>query len=269
MAEGFKAADVSANQLPVIDVSGLSSSKVEARRAVAREMRAACTSNGFFYIANHGIPQGLIDAVQTQTRALFDRPISEKQKVAKTLSKCNRGWEPLGAQTLDPNAPPDLKETFYMGLEMPLDHPAVVAGKFNHGPNLWPQDMPGFKPTMNGYHAAMRDLSERIMVGLALSLDLAENYFDGFNRDPLSTLRLLHYPPHPWTLRMVRPAPARIQITVRLRCFFRTRTGVSRCAISATPGFTPRRSRAPSSSTSAMQSLAGPTIFIGRRCIAS
>ncbi len=197
MSDALEAADVSANQLPVIDVGGLSSSKLEARKAVAREIRAACTNNGFFYIANHGIPQGLIEAVQTQTRAFFDRPIVEKQKVSKSLSKCNRGWEPLGAQTLDPNAPPDLKETYYMGLELPLDHPAVAAGKFNHGPNLWPQDMPGFKPTMNGYHAAMRDLSERIMVGLALSLDLSENYFDGFNRDPLSTLRLLHYPPHP------------------------------------------------------------------------
>ncbi len=197
MPDPLIAAEISRNQLPIIDVSGLSSSKLEKRKAVADKMRAACVSNGFFYIADHGVPQGLIEAVQEQTRAFFDQSEDDKCKVSKALSNCNRGWEPLKAQALDVTAPPDLKETYYMGLELPLDHPAVVAGKFNHGPNLWPQDMPGFKPTMRAYHAAMRDLSERIMIGLALSLDLPEDYFEGFNRDPLSTLRLLYYPPHP------------------------------------------------------------------------
>jgi isopenicillin N synthase-like dioxygenase len=193
----FQATQISANKLPVIDVSGLSSSKPEDRAAVGAAIRAACIDNGFFYVSDHGIPQGLIDAVQAQTKALFDLPIEQKRKVSKALSSCNRGWEPLEAQSLDLDAPPDLKETFYMGLELPLDHPAVVAGKFNCGPNIWPADMLEFKPTMRGYHAAMRDLGERLMVGLALSLDLPENYFDDLNRDPLSTLRLLHYPPHP------------------------------------------------------------------------
>jgi isopenicillin N synthase-like dioxygenase len=197
MPDTLKASDVSPNQLPIIDVSGLSSSQLARRQAVGDAIRAACIHNGFFYIANHGVPQGLIDAAMEQTRALFDLPIAEKQKVAKSKSPCNRGWEPLAAQALDVDAPPDLKENFYMGLELPADHPMVVAGKFNYGPNQWPEDMPAFKATMRAYHAAMRDLSERIMVGLALSLHLPEDFFDGFNRDPLSTMRLLHYPPHP------------------------------------------------------------------------
>jgi isopenicillin N synthase-like dioxygenase len=197
MSDSLHAAEISTNQLPVIDVSGLSSSKFTDHKAVADAMHAACVNNGFFYIANHGVPQGLIDAVQEQTRIFFDQPEEDKRKVSKALSNCNRGWEPLKAQTLDVNAPPDLKETYYMGLELPADHPMVVARKFNYGPNLWPQDLLGFKPTMRAYHSAMRDLSERVMIGLALSLDLPEDYFDGFNRDPLSTLRILHYPPHP------------------------------------------------------------------------
>jgi isopenicillin N synthase-like dioxygenase len=197
MSEPLVANNVSPNQLPIIDVSGLSSSKRERREAVGELIRSACVNNGFFYIANHGVPQGLIDAAMAETRNFFDLPTEAKQQVAKSQSKCNRGWEPLSSQALDLNAPPDLKENFYMGLELPEDHPAVVAGKFNHGPNQWPQDMPAFKATMRAYHAAMRDLSERIMIGLALSLRLPENYFDAFNRDPLSTMRLLHYPPHP------------------------------------------------------------------------
>ena len=197
MSDSLQAEQISANKLPVIDVSGLSSSKPEVRAAVGAAIRAACIDNSFFYVSNHGIPQGLISATQEQTRAFFDLPDEQKRKVAKTLSSCNRGWEPLQAQSLDLNAPPDLKENFYMGLELAPDHPLVVAGTFNCGPNLWPSDMPEFRPTMRAYHAALRDLGERLMVGLALSLDLPENYFDDLHRDPLSTLRLLHYPPHP------------------------------------------------------------------------
>lgn len=188
---------IATNTLPVVDVAGLSSSDPEKRRAVGQALRQACLDKGFFYCAGHGIPAGLIDAVFAETRAFFDLPLETKELVAKEKSFCNRGYETLGGQTLQAGAKPDLKEGYYIGLELPEDDPRVVARKFNHGPNQWPQDLPGFRPAMRAYHAAMLDLAERLMRGLALSLDLEENHFDGFVRDPLAILRLLHYPPHP------------------------------------------------------------------------
>lgn len=188
---------IATSTLPVVDVTGLSSSDPEKRRAVGQALRQACLDKGFFYCAGHGIPAGLIDAVFAETRAFFDLPLETKELVAKEKSFCNRGYETLGGQTLQAGAKPDLKEGYYIGLELPEDDPRVVARKFNHGPNQWPQDLPGFRPAMRAYHAAMLDLAERLMRGLALSLDLEENHFDGFVRDPLAILRLLHYPPHP------------------------------------------------------------------------
>lgn len=188
---------IATSTLPVVDVTGLSSSDPEKRRAVGQALRQACLDKGFFYCAGHGIPAGLIDAVFAETRAFFDLPLETKELVAKEKSFCNRGYETLGGQTLQAGAKPDLKEGYYIGLELPEDDPRVVARKFNHGPNQWPQDLPGFRPAMRAYHAAMLDLAERLMRGLALSLDLEENHFDGFVRDPVAILRLLHYPPHP------------------------------------------------------------------------
>jgi isopenicillin N synthase-like dioxygenase len=182
--------------LPVIDVSGLSSSNLADRKAVAQALRAACIDKGFFYCAGHGIPQGLMDAAFAETRKLFAQSPEDKLALEKSKrSKANRGYEVLGGQTLEAGAPPDRKEGYYIGLELPQSHPHVVAGRFNRGPNVWPQDLPGFRPTMLAYYAAMQALGERLMQGLALSLDLAENHFDGYEIEPVSTLRLLHYPP--------------------------------------------------------------------------
>lgn len=197
MAATLDAVRITEAQLPIIDVSGLSASRPETRAAVGAALRAACLDKGFFYVTGHGVPQGLITAALAESKAFFDQPMARKQAIDKALSFCNRGYEPLKGQTLEPGAPPDLKEGFYIGPDLPLDDPRVVARRFNRGPNLWPTDLPGFRPTMQAYFAAMLDLGARLMRGIALSLDLPEDHFSVFDRDPLATLRLLHYPPQP------------------------------------------------------------------------
>ncbi|MEI2386912.1 2-oxoglutarate and iron-dependent oxygenase domain-containing protein [Breoghania sp. JC706] len=181
--------------LPVVDVSGLSSSDADSRRAVGDALRRACLDKGFFYCAGHGVPQGLIEAAFAETKAFFNQPVERKMAIEKSLSRCNRGYEVLGGQTLEAGAPPDRKEGFYIGVELPEDDPRVRAGRFNRGPNQWPDDLPGFRPTMVAYFAALQELGSRLMRGLALSLDLQEEHFAPYCRDPLATLRLLHYPP--------------------------------------------------------------------------
>jgi isopenicillin N synthase-like dioxygenase len=184
-----------AKSLPMIDVSGLSSSDPCDRVLVGEKIRAACLAHGFFYVTGHGIPEGLIEAVMGETRALFDIPDTCKDALDKANSPCNRGYEQLGGQTLQEGALPDRKEGYYIGEELTARDARVAAGKFNHGANQWPTDLPGFRPVMMAYYAAMVTLSETLMRGMALSLDLKEDYFSGFCDQPLATLRLLHYPP--------------------------------------------------------------------------
>ncbi|WP_346897637.1 2-oxoglutarate and iron-dependent oxygenase domain-containing protein [uncultured Roseibium sp.] len=196
MNTSLDAKRVAGDALPIVDVSDLCSPDFEKRKAVGARLRAACEDKGFFYCAGHGIPKGLIDAVFAETKTFFDQPEDTKLKIEKSkVSKANRGYEVLGGQVLEAGTPPDRKEGYYIGLELPADDPRVVAGQFNRGPNVWPEGLPGFEPTMAAYFEAMRRLSQRLMKGIALSLDLDEDYFEIFNRDPVATLRLLHYPP--------------------------------------------------------------------------
>lgn len=183
--------------LPVVDISGLASSDPAARRAVADELRRACLDKGFFYAAGHGIPQLLFNDTFAEAKAFFDQPEAVKLQADKASSFCNRGYERMRGQTLEQNAPPDLKEGFYIGPDLSLDDPRVVARRFNHGPNQWPSGLPGFKRAMQAHFDAMLGLSQRLMTGIALSLDLPEDHFAEFCHQPLATLRLLHYPPQP------------------------------------------------------------------------
>ena len=182
--------------LPVIDVSGLSSSNSRDRAAVGDALRLACLDKGFFYIKNHGIPQHLIDRLFAQAACFFDLPQDAKDKLHKKNSRANRGYEPIGGQRLEDGAPPDLKESLFIGVEYAADDPRVVAGEFNRGPNQWPE-MPGFREVVNEYTSLLSDLGAILYRGLALSLRIEENYFDDFYSEPNNILRMIHYPQQP------------------------------------------------------------------------
>jgi isopenicillin N synthase-like dioxygenase len=197
MPSALEAATVSAASLPIIDVSGLSSEKFADWQAVGAELRAACLDKGFFYIKDHGVSEALVDEVFAEAAGFFSLPVEQKAQVDKAKSKANRGYEPLQGQTLEAGAPPDLKEGYYIGPEHGSDHPRVIAGMFNHGANQWPMQRPNFRPVMMAYLEVMLELSARMMRGIALSLDLPEDYFAHYCSDVMATVRLLHYPPHP------------------------------------------------------------------------
>ena len=188
---------MSTSALPLIDISGLRSHDPVDQHLVAEQLRQACEQRGFFYITGHGIDPALIGSLFAASQRFFDLPMTEKLAVDKKLSPCNRGYEPLRAQTLESGAPPDLKESFYAGAEVAANDPRVLAGRFNTGPNQWPDTLPGFRTVMQNYYQAAYGLGATIVHGLALSLGVPVSHFDGYLKDASATLRLLHYPPQP------------------------------------------------------------------------
>ena len=193
----FNAKPLTDKTLPVVNVSGLVSSEIADRKLVGSALRDACLNFGFFYITGHRVSSKLRTSVFERAKEFFQLPASEKEKINLANSNCNRGYEPLRGQTLEPGQPPDLKEGFYSGSEIPENDQRVKEGKFNHGPNQWPDTIPEFQAVMAEYHQTMLNLGRMMMRGLALSLDLTESYFDEFCTDEIATLRILHYPPQP------------------------------------------------------------------------
>ncbi|HBR4785223.1 isopenicillin N synthase family dioxygenase [Klebsiella pneumoniae] len=181
--------------LPVIDISGLRSAFIVERAKVSEEIGEACRDRGFFYIVGHHVPSFLQQRVLEQAGMLFDLPAKEKRKMDQRCSIAYRGYESLRTQVLEAGAFSDVREGFFIGQEKPFDHPDVVAGKFNQGPNIWPSSLPEFRATMVEYQGELESLAQLLMRGIALSLGLAEEHFSTFCEDAMSTLCLLHYPP--------------------------------------------------------------------------
>jgi isopenicillin N synthase-like dioxygenase len=185
------------SSIPVIDIGGLRSQDLGDRKAVAAVLRQVCHEAGFFYITNHGVPTDFIAQTLAETKRFFDLPQSVKNEVSSVHSSISRGYDPLKAQTIDVNALPDLKESFYMGIDRGSDDPLVQAGLPNHGTNIWPSNLPGWRSHLEQYFITMTKLARQLACGLALSLDLDEHYFDPLMDTPMSILRLVYYPPHP------------------------------------------------------------------------
>lgn len=186
-----------AETLPIVDLSRIGDGPA-ARRAIARTLGRAARDIGFFYIVGHGIPSSLIEAVFDQSAVFFALPEPEKLEQSITRSRHNRGYVAMKGESLDPSKPPDLKEAFNIGLDLSPGDPRVVAGEPFRGVNLWPE-LPGWRDVMLSYFDAAWALGRRLHRVIALDLGLDEDVFEDKFDQPMATLRLLHYPPHPAT----------------------------------------------------------------------
>lgn len=186
---------VAAGEVPVIDIGPLGVAG-PAEHAVAAEIRRACEATGFFYVANHGVPADALAEIFRQSRRFFAMPPAARQAVHLTRSMQYRGYLPIGERGADRARKPDLLESFTIGRECAPDDPVARAVPL-HGPNQWPEALPGFRESVLDYHTRLEVLAQRLLIGFALALELPRDGLDASHRVPINNIRLLHYPPQP------------------------------------------------------------------------
>jgi len=195
------------SHIPVVDLAEARSADLEKRKAVAWAIHRACRETGFFYVSNHGVPRELIAAQFEFGRRLFALPLEQRMAIHMNKSPAKHGYDPMASQTLDsqdPNAekaPPDLKEGFYFGMDLPDEHPYAQKRLRCFGHNQWPAQIPGFREQMLAYQAAVRALANRLLSLIALSLELPEDHFVPYYDIPNTQLGVIRYPPHPRNAR--------------------------------------------------------------------
>ncbi len=141
-----QAKTVAVEEIPIIDFAPFLSGSEADRSAVAARIGEACETVGFFYLANHGVPQDLIDGAFAASKSFFDQPVETRRKAAATLEHW-RGYVPSKLEG-EGGTVGGAIETFRFMLDLDPADPDVLAGKPLHLPNRWPEGLPGFKPAV-------------------------------------------------------------------------------------------------------------------------
>ena len=179
--------------IPMIDFAGVRQGDAERCRAAAREVAQACTGVGFFYMTNHGVADAVIERAVAAARDFFHQPAERKAEVAANAN--HRGFHALGDALMYGAKKPDYKEFYSIGLELPPDDPAVLAGEKLRGPNNWPSFMPELRPALTAYFDAVGGCGRDLLRVVALSLDLDEGFFVPRYTKPLQRTQIIYYPP--------------------------------------------------------------------------
>ena len=196
--------------VPILDLTPIRCGNPGERRSLVREIDEALREIGFFVVVGHGVDRAETEETIEAGKRFFDLPGEEKRKVANRGTPF-RGYVGTGDENLsyteDEATPPDWKEFYTMGrpdLSGPYYRRPELAATFKA--NVWPAAIPELRATMERHYRAMEALTELVMRGLALALELDEAFFrDKLDRHD-STFRVANYPHqlHP-------PAPGQLR----------------------------------------------------------
>lgn len=147
--------------------------------------------SGLFEPNGAGLDKGLVDKAYALTKDFFDLPVETKLQYDGRSGGGQRGYTAFGIETAKGYKAHDLKEFWHVGRDLPADHPY----RDHMADNVWPVEVPDFRPTFQTLYAEMDGLGKKVLKAIAIYLELAPDFFDDKVKYGNSILRMLHYPP--------------------------------------------------------------------------
>ena len=185
--------------IPIVDLGPYRAGASGARAAAAGRISVALETIGFFGISNHGVPEDVVANAFAASRAFHALPVEDKQRLP--INSSHRGYMPMADQHRAEAEHPNLSDSFLVGSELAPDDPDVVAGLPLHGPNQWPERIPGFRPAMEAYRDALTVLGLHLVELFEHALEVEPGFLRNCFKKPMTFIRALHYPPAPPDLR--------------------------------------------------------------------
>ena len=146
---------------------------------------------GFATVVDHGLDADLVAKAWALTKQLFEQSDAQKRSGYNANIAGQRGYTPFKTEIAKGADHHDLKEFWHVGRTMDPASP-LAASMLD---NIWPQDLPEFRPVFEKLYADMDRVGAHILSSIANYLGLSADWFDPAIADGNSILRLLHYPP--------------------------------------------------------------------------
>lgn len=133
----------------------------------------------------------MVGDVFEQAKLYFVQPLDKKMERDIHLGGSFKGYTALCGEQVDPDSRGDMHEAFDIG----SDDQSFSTDKATTG-NQWPSadDLPGFRPALEGAWNEIMALGKRLFPLFALALDLPEDFFDDNLKNPGSSMRVISYP---------------------------------------------------------------------------
>jgi isopenicillin N synthase-like dioxygenase len=171
-------------QIPVLS---LEDDRTEFSQRIGESFRTF----GFAMVRDHGIDQALIDRAWALTVQFFALPDDVKRAYFIAGQGGARGYTPFRTEVAKGATEKDLKEFWHIGRDLPAGSPLAASMP----PNVWPDEIEGFRETFTELYAQFDKAGAEILSAIAVYLGVDARWFDPAIEDGNSVLRLLHYPP--------------------------------------------------------------------------
>jgi len=185
------------SEIPILDVGPYLAGQAEALPRLAVEIRRACTEIGFFFIVNHGMPQGVVDRAFAASRTFFALPVEAKAKLRMNEHQC--GWQPpkvaMHGDSFDRVVKPQATEAFKFTFDLDPGNPDYCGAKRFRGHNQWPDAAPSvMRRDLMEFLVSFDALGKKLLHPVATSLGAAPDFFDRAFERSSSMMRAAYYP---------------------------------------------------------------------------
>ena len=179
--------------IPLIDVSPALSGGD--RTGVVAQLRAALTEVGFLQVVGHGLDPALVQAAYESMDLVAALPEDERRALVRPRASSRGLFERIDDQGRVLNRA--LQFITYDDLAAAEADDAVGGHPDYFVPNVWPEQLPGFRTTWKAYGLAARELARELMSLFAEALELPADFFEEpFSKD-VTLFSVNLYPPQP------------------------------------------------------------------------